>query len=107
MHGHRIFQHGFGQLVDALRHGRAVEQGLPVGIAVLCDAVDVTEESHVQHAVCFIKDEHVDFGQVHIPEVHVAEHPARRHNGNVHSSGQCFFLPVKVAATASSINGHA
>ena len=74
---------------------------------MLCDAVDVSEEAHVQHAVGLIEDEDIEFAQVHITEVHVADHAARSHNGDVHACGQGVFFAVEITAASPSIDGHA
>ena len=107
MHRNRVLEHGGGQLVDALRHRRTVQQGLPVRIAVFRDAVDVTEETHVQHAVGFVENENINFGQVDIAQVHVAQHATRGHNGDVYTCGEGVFLAVKVTSASTPINGDA
>ena len=73
---------------------------------MLCDAVDVSEEAHVQHAVCFIEDEDVQLAQVYITEVHVTDHATRGYDGNVHTCGQGVFFAIEIAAASPSIDRH-
>ena len=107
LNGHRVLEHGGGQFADAVGHRGAEEQGLTLGAAVFGDAVDVAEKTHVEHAVRLVEDENIQFAQVHVAKVHVADHAARCDNGDVDARGEGVLFAVEVTAAAAAIDGDA
>jgi len=43
----------------------------------------ITNETHVEHAVCFVEDEIIALRELHMPLVHQIEKPARCCNENI------------------------
>ena len=54
---HGIVQEGVGDALDFRRHGGGEEQRLPRERHQLADALDVGDETHVEHAVGFVDDQ--------------------------------------------------
>ena len=71
-----IVQERFGDAADFGRHRRGEEQGLPRKRNHLADALDVGNETHVQHAVGFVDHEQFDAGQQQSAALGMIEQPA-------------------------------
>ena len=75
-------------MLDAAVHGGREHQHLTRRRRSADDGFDVIREAHVQHAVGFVKDEHVECRQVDAARVDVVEQAARRGDDDVRHAGQ-------------------
>ena len=107
LNGHGVLQHRGGELADAVGHRGAEEQGLAFGVAVLGNAVDVAEEAHVEHAVRLVEDEDIQFAEVDVSQVHVADHATGCDNGDVDARGKGVLFAVEVTAATTAVDGDA
>ena len=103
----RIPKEVVGKGAHAVRHGGREEQGLSLTSAMGGNAHDVLVEPHVQHAVGFIQNQHLQRAEVNISEGEVGEHATWGHNDNVCSFSKRFLLLGKFLPRASPINGEA
>ena len=55
-----MVQEVVGEALNLRRHGRGEEQGLPREGEEFADALDVGNETHVEHAIRFVDDEDLD-----------------------------------------------
>ena len=60
-HAGGIAHDGGGEVLDRRRHGRGEEERLAVGGELGDDALDVGDETEIEHAVGFVEDEDFDF----------------------------------------------
>src|SRR6266851_2317133 len=58
-----VGQEGIGQAADLRRHGRREEQSLAQSRQEADDALDIRDESHVEHAVGLVDDEDLAIGE--------------------------------------------
>ena len=72
-----------GELIDRWRKRGREEEGLTLAWKGCDDAFDIAEESHVEHAVDFIKDEEFDAGEIDISLIHVVEKTTGASNENI------------------------
>ncbi|MNK72935.1 hypothetical protein D3C87_924220 [compost metagenome] len=79
----RILEELRGQARDLGRHGGREEQGLALGRRQFEDALDVGDETHVEHAVGFVDDHHLDAGQQDLAAFEQIEQTARRGDQDV------------------------
>ena len=83
-----IVQEGFGDAADFGRHGRGEEQRLPGKWDHLADALDVGNESHVEHAIGFVDHQQFDAVEQQRAALGMVEQPARSRDQNVDAAGQ-------------------
>ena len=67
-----------GEALDFGRHGRREEQRLPGEGEELADALDVGNETHVEHAVGLVDHQDLDAVQQQLAALEMVEQPARR-----------------------------
>ena len=72
-----VLQDLVGQATDLTGEGRADHHGLAAGRQGFGDALDVLDEAHVQHAVGFVQDQHLDLAQDGLAAVEVVDQAAR------------------------------
>jgi hypothetical protein len=75
---HRIAQHLRRQVRDLARHGGGEQQRLALLRQFRDDRADVMDEAHVEHAVGFVEDEHLDLIEAHRIRTQQVEQPAGR-----------------------------
>ncbi len=93
---HGVLQQLMGQLVNAIRHGRRKQQGLPFFLAMVGNAHDVAQKSHVQHPVRLIEDQGHEFGQIDIAQIQMGQQPARCGNDDVRPFFERLFFSRKI-----------
>ena len=84
----RIAQVAVGDGVDAGRHRRREENGLPIGWRRFEDRFDVVGEPHVEHLVGLVEHDDGDVVEWQRPPADVVECPARRRHDDVHAATQ-------------------
>ena len=72
-----------GELADVVRVGSREHQVLALLRQHLEDALDVADEAHVEHAVRFVEDEDLHFGERHGALFAEVEQAARRRDQDV------------------------
>jgi len=87
------------KLGDFGRHRRREEQCLAGEGDHLADALDVGDETHVEHAVRLVDDEDLDAVEQKLAAFAVVEQPAGRGDQNVGAALELFFLLVEGDAT--------
>ena len=85
---HRIVQEIVGDALDFRRHGRREEQGLPRERHQLADALDVGDETHVEHAVGFVDHQQFDAGEQQAAALGMVEQAAGRRDQDVDAADQ-------------------
>ena len=91
------------QPVDLRRHGGGEKQGLLRFRHGLRDAFDIFQESHVQHLVRFIQNQHAEMVQAQGSGLHQVHHAARGTYHELHAAAQRIQLG---AEGGTAINGH-
>ncbi len=91
-HVHGVMDQGAGQGHHLGLHGGREEQRVALGRQLGDDALDVREETHVQHAVGLV--EHEDFDRVQAGQalLHQVEQPPRRRHQDVEAAVQRLHL---------------
>ena len=84
-----------GDAPDFRRHGRGEEQGLARERHQLADALDVGNETHVEHAVGLVDDEKLDAGEQQPAALEMVEQAARRGDQHVDAARQLDVLIVE------------
>ena len=74
----RVLQEAVGELLDFRRHGCREEQRLAGERDQLGDALDIGNETHVEHAVGFVDDEDFDAGHQKLAALAMVEQAAGR-----------------------------
>ena len=72
-----------GDALDFRRHRRREEQRLPGEGQELADALDVGDEAHVEHAVGFVDDQHLDAGQQQLAALEMIEQASGRGDDDI------------------------
>ena len=85
----------FRQLLDFRRHRRREEHSLARWRQKLADALDVGNETHVEHAVRFVDDKVIDRVQQKLASSKVIEKTAGRRDQNICAAFELFFLVVE------------
>ena len=93
------------QSAHAVRHGGGEQKRLAFIPTVRGDAHDVLVESHVQHAICLVQNQHLKGRQVDVAQCEVRQHASRRDNDDVRSLCQGLLFLGKLFACAAAING--
>ena len=83
LHRYWIFHERIRQLADLVGVGSREHQVLALLRQHLEDALDVADESHVEHAVGFIEDEDLHLGEIHGALFAQVEQAARRRDQDV------------------------
>ena len=81
-----------GKGLDAIRHGCAEQEGLPLFLALFRNPHDVTVKTHVQHAVGLIQNQARKLGEVDIPQRQMGKESTRCGNDDIRSLCQRFLL---------------
>ncbi len=92
---HRIVQELLGDAPDLRRHGGGEEQGLARERHQLADALDVGNETHVEHAVGFVDHQQLDAGEQQPPALEVIEQAAGRRDQHVDAARELGVLVVE------------
>ena len=71
---------------------------------MLRDPHDVLVETHVEHAVCLIQNEHLQRGQIHISQRQMGQHATWCDNDDVRALGEGLLLLCKFLSCSSAIN---
>jgi hypothetical protein len=91
----RVRQERVGETLNLRRHGGREEQGLARERDQLCDALDVGNEAHVEHAVGFVDHEDLDAGHQQLAALAMVEQTARRCDQDVDTPVELLFLLVE------------
>src|SRR5215470_18259054 len=83
-----IVQECIGDALNFRWHGRCEEQRLPRERYQFADPLDVGNEAHVEHAVCFVDDEQLTARQKQSPAFEVIEQATRCGDQNVDATKQ-------------------
>ena len=94
-HLHRIVQELLGDAPDLGRHGGGEEQGLAGEWHELADALDIRNESHVEHAIGFVDHQQLDPGEQEPAASEMIEQSARRRDEHVDAAGELGILIVE------------
>ncbi len=70
-------------IYNLVRHGCRKKQRLPACRCLRNDFAYVVNESHVQHAICFVKNKYFYVIQSQGAPLHVVKHPSRGADNNV------------------------
>ena len=89
---HRVVQELFGDALDFRRHGRREEQRLAGERHELADALDVGDETHVEHAVGFVDHQELDAGEQQLAALQMIEQAAGRRDQHVDAAHQLVVL---------------
>ncbi len=84
-----------GNALDFRRHGRREEQGLPGKRHQFADALDVGNETHVEHAVGFVDHQQLDAGEQQSSAFGVVEQAAWCRDQNVDAADKFGVLVVE------------
>lgn len=94
--------------LDGRRHGGGKEQRLAViPGAEVDDFPDLRKETHVEHAVHFIEDEHLDFAKAHGGAVEMVDEAPGGGDDDVSACGELFGLGAKADAAIEQGDFHA
>src|ERR1019366_2626294 len=88
LHGLRRTEELVRDCLDLRRERRREEQRLAFLRHCPDDAPDVRQETHVEHAFSFVKDEEAEPGEIAKPPTHQVEQPAWRRHQQVHPRTQ-------------------
>ena len=92
---HRIVQECVGDALDFRWHRRGEKQSLPGERHQLSDALDVGNETHVEHAVGFVDDQKLASRQEQPAALEMVEQPAGRGNQHINAAQQFCVLIVE------------
>ncbi len=98
----RRLEHLVSELLDFVRKGGGKQQALALRRQQRQDALDVGNETHVEHAVRFIKHQHFDLGQVDRFLFDVIEQPARGGDDDFDATAQLGLLRTDVDAAVDA-----
>jgi len=73
---------------DVAHEGRAVHHGLACRRQMVGDRRDVVDEAHVEHAIGFVEDEHLDVVEHGLAALQMVDQPARRRDQDVERPAQ-------------------
>ena len=94
-HAHGVVQELVGQALDFRRHGGGIKQRLPRERDQLADALDVRDETHVEHAVGFVDHQNLHLVQHQLAALEMIEQAARRRDQHVHAAVELLVLVVE------------
>ena len=77
VHADRIVEVGLRDAADVIGHRRREERDLARGWRDAEDVLDVFDEAHLEHLVCFVEDQHLELGEVERAALDVVEHAPR------------------------------
>src|SRR5215472_688331 len=92
---HGIVQELLGDAPDLRRHGGGEEQRLTREWNKLADALDVGNETHVEHAVGFVDHQQLDAGEQEPSALEMVEQATWGRNENVDAAGELRILVVE------------
>jgi len=92
VNANRVVKHLAGEGGDAVGHRGAEEQVLTTGGHQVLNAVDIVAESHVEHAVGFIKNKMLNPTQIHVALVVQVQQATGCCNEQIHASAKGFDL---------------
>ena len=92
---HRIAEKLLGDAPDFRRHGGGEEQRLAGERYELADALDVGDETHVQHAIGLVDDEELDAAEQKPSALVMVEQAAGRRDQNIDAAHQLGVLVVE------------
>lgn len=78
-----VDQHLLGQPTDLARHRCGEQQILAASGQMRDDALDIGQETHVKHVICFIKDQGVDPRQIDKSATEQIEQPSRARTDHI------------------------
>ena len=104
----RIGEAPLGEGLDRRRHGGGEEQRLAAfPRAEVDDFPDLREETHVEHAVHFVEDEHLDFAEAHGGAVEMIDQAAGGGDDDVRAGGELLGLGAEADAAVEQGDLHA
>src|SRR5436190_323410 len=92
---HRVVQELLGDAPDLRRHGGGEEQRLAGERNELADALDVGDETHVEHAVGLVDHQQLDSGEQQPPTLEMVEQAAGRSDEDIDAAGEFRILIVE------------
>ncbi len=93
-HVDRVAGEGLDQFLDRARDGGGEEDRLPFVRHFAQDGLDVVDKAHVEHAIGFIQDHHLDLVEPAESALEVIHHPARRSDNDLRARAQAAKLPL-------------
>ncbi len=90
------------ELFDFARPSRTPEERLPLGLEVVDDGLDLGQEAHVEHAVCFVEDEDEDLVELDVSALDEVVQSAGRGDEQVCTSREVVALGVRVCASVDA-----
>ncbi len=82
----RVFQDLYGQGSNLLRHGGREEESLSLGWHVVQYSLNVGQESHVTHCVCFVQHQYLNVGEVNVLVANVVQQPSGAGDNNLRAA---------------------
>lgn len=82
------------QFADFARHRRAEHHRLPLGGQMSRNPLDVVDESHVEHAIGFVKDKHLNLIEANELLTDQIQQATGRGDHDIDAAAQCVGLPV-------------
>jgi len=98
-HAFWILKEAIGQFLNFRRHCGREEQGLACKRNELGDALDIGNETHVEHAVGFVDDENLDGAHQKLAALEMVEQPAGGADQNVGAALELSVLVFEGNAT--------
>lgn len=98
-----VDQHLLGQPTDLARHRCGEQQVLAACRQLRDDALDIGQETHVKHVICFIEDQGVDPRQIDKSTTEQIEQPSRASTDHIDLAGE--FLDLWFLGDAT-VDGH-
>ena len=88
LYPHRVLEQTLGKLCHGAVHGCREHQRLARGRRRRGNGVHCLAETHVEHAVGFIKDQYLKTGKIDASPLHMVHEPSRRCHDKVHGLRQ-------------------
>ena len=86
LHELRIMLEPSGNVQNRLRHSSRKQNRLPVLRSITEDILDIITESHIEHLISFVQNEHADRVKVKGPAFDVINHTTRSTDDNLHTA---------------------
>jgi len=100
-HIHRVARVFLHQMLDRRRHGRREKDRLPLRGRLAENRFDVVTESHVEHPVRLIENDHGDLVEAQRFALQVIHHAPRRADDDLRTFAQAAKLPVVTLPTVN------
>ena len=86
------------QLLDIVGQGCREKQGLAQGRQQTDNALNIGNETHIQHPVRFVDDEYLDVSQQHLAALEMVQKAPRGGNQHINTLAECNILVGKANA---------